>query len=113
VRNYHETLAPIVETFAVTNPASLFWALEMWGYGFLGLGIWLASSEFSNSGIERAAKLVFAANGVVSVVGALTTGFYLEWVLCNFKGGCVRVGGTTPNSHLIRARLHAPLHRPV
>lgn len=81
VRSYTPALDPVVSIFAVTNPASLFWVIEMWGYGFLGLGTWLASSFFSHGGIERVAKILFVLNGIVSVVGAFGTGVHLEWVL--------------------------------
>ena len=81
VRNYTATLEPVVNLFAVTNPSSLFWAIEMWGYGFLGLGTLLASGFFSGTGIEKATRLLFVANGIVSIAGALYTSFYLEWVL--------------------------------
>lgn len=81
VRNYSRTLDPIVTLFAVTNPSSLFWAVEMWGYGFLGLGTWLAGGVLSGDGVEKAARILFTVNGIASVVGAIYTGIHLEWVL--------------------------------
>lgn len=71
----------MITVFAVTNPVSLFWAIEMWGYGFLGLGTWLASGFFRDRGIERIAKILFVLNGIVSIVGAVWTSIHLEWVL--------------------------------
>lgn len=81
VRHYTPSLDPIVSTFAVTNPSSLFWAIEMWGYGFLGLGTWFACGFFSGGGIESIAKILFVLNGIVSVIGAFWTGIRQEWVL--------------------------------
>lgn len=81
VRNYVPDLDPIIRLFAVTNPTSLFWVVEMWGYGFLGLGTWLASGFFCGDGIERVAKILFVLNGIVSLAGALWTAIRLEWVL--------------------------------
>jgi hypothetical protein len=81
VRDYAATLDPLLSLFAVSNPASLFWAIEMWGYGLLGLGTLFASDFFSTQGIEKAAKIVFVANGIVSLLEALYTSARLEWVL--------------------------------
>jgi hypothetical protein len=81
IRNYTHTLDPIITMFAVTNPYSLFWALEMWGYGFLGLGTLFASNFFSGHGIEKATKTIFMANGFVSLLGVLIISIRLEWVL--------------------------------
>jgi hypothetical protein len=81
VRNYQETLDPIISMFAVTNPSSLFWVIEMCGYGFLGLGTLFAAEFFSCCSIEKATRIVFLATGIVSVVGALVTSVRLEWVL--------------------------------
>lgn len=81
IRHYTPALEPTVTVFAVTNPISIFWAIEMWGYGFLGLGTWLASGFFRDRGIERVAKILFVLNGIVSIVGAVWTSIHLEWVL--------------------------------
>lgn len=81
VRNYSSELDPIIQILAVTNPYSIFWSIEMWGYGFLGLGTLLAMGYFRGQGIEGWAKALFLANGILSIVGALITGIYVEWVL--------------------------------
>ena len=57
------------------------WAIEMWGYGFLGLGTWLTAGFFFDQGIERLTKFLFILNGVLSVIGAIWTSFDLRWVL--------------------------------
>jgi hypothetical protein len=81
IREYTPDLDPIITLLAVTNPSSLFWAIEMWGYGFLGLGTWFAAGFFPSHGIEGAIKALFVANGVLSVLGALYTSIRVEWVL--------------------------------
>lgn len=81
VRNYTPDLDPIISMLAVPNPNSIFWAIEMWGYGFLGLGTWLAASFFGRERIERLARGVFILNGIVSIAGAFATAINLEWVL--------------------------------
>lgn len=81
VRDYTPELDPLITMFSVVNPTSSFWALEMWGYGFLGIGTWLAASFFTGRGLEQVAKVLFVLNGVLSIAGALLTSWDLEWVL--------------------------------
>ena len=71
VKAYTPELGPVLTTLSMSNPNSLPWALEMWGYGFMGLGTWLAAGFFGTSRLERIAKTLFIVNGVLSVFGAL------------------------------------------
>ena len=71
VNAYTSELGPVLTTLSMSNPSSLPWALEMWGYGFMGLGTWLAAGFFGTSRLERIAKTLFIVNGVLSVFGAL------------------------------------------
>jgi len=81
MRNYSPELDPIIQLFSVTNPSSIFWSIEMWGYGFLGLGTYFAKDFFSENGIELWARRLFILNGILSVIGAVYTGIHVEWVL--------------------------------
>jgi hypothetical protein len=81
VSEYNTALGPIISLLSMSNPKSLSWAIEMWGYGFLGLGTWLCAGFFADHGVERVAKLLFVANGVLSMIGALWTSWDLGWVL--------------------------------
>jgi hypothetical protein len=81
VRNYTPDLDPIIRIFAATNPFSLFWVIEMWGYGFLGLGSILVIHYFSKDGLEGWTRIMFLINGVISIIGAFYTSLDLEWVL--------------------------------
>ena len=81
VAEYSSTTAPIIAAISMSNPTSIAWAIEMWGYGFLGIGTWLVAGFFSGQGVERAARFVFILNGVLSVIGALWTALDLGWVL--------------------------------
>jgi len=71
VNAYTSDLGPVVTTLSMSNPNSLPWALEMWGYGLIGLGTWLAAGFFGTSRLEIIAKALFILNGVLSVFGAL------------------------------------------
>jgi hypothetical protein len=82
VRNYSDADASIVATFAMANPHSLAWSIEMWAYGLLGVATWLVSPVFAGATrVDRAARLVFVANGAVSVATALATALIPDWVL--------------------------------
>ena len=71
VNTYSSGLDPIITILSMSNPRSLPWAIEMWAYGLMGLGTWLAAGFFGTSRLERTAKALFILNGVVSVFGAL------------------------------------------
>jgi hypothetical protein len=80
-RRYDPSNAPLISALSMSNPTSLAWGIEMWGWGFLGAATWLAAGVFREGGVERAARLAFAANGPVSIVGALWTTVRPGWVM--------------------------------
>lgn len=80
VGNYTPALDPVIGAFSMSNPVSLAWAIEMWGYGFMGLGTWCAATIFAATPLERAARALFILNGIASVFGALAISFNLEGV---------------------------------
>jgi len=71
VNEYSSNLNPVISIFSMSNPVALTWAMEMWAYGFMGFGTWLAAGFFGANPVERVAKVLFILNGVVSVLGAL------------------------------------------
>ena len=81
VANYTTAHAVILEAFSMGNPTSFAWAIEMWGYGFIGLATWCAAAFFRNKGIEKATKILFILNCIASIAGALYTALNLGWVL--------------------------------
>lgn len=81
VRHYVPTNDVIISALAMDNPRSLAWAIEMWGYGFLGVATWLLAPIFAGGGIERYARLLMVANGVMSVASALMTAADMDWVM--------------------------------
>lgn len=80
VNNYAAELNPVISIFSMSNPIALTWAIEMWAYGFMGLGTWLAAGFFGASRLERTARVLFILNGVVSVLGALAIAVDLSGV---------------------------------
>ena len=81
VSSYSEENGPLVSAFTMSNPRSLGWGLEMWGYGFLGVATWLVAPVFQGSRLERATYFAFVANGPGSIVPAFLTALLPGWVL--------------------------------
>jgi hypothetical protein len=81
VRNYRPEYDVLIAALTMANPLALAWALEMWGYAFLGLATALAAPVFYRSRLEKVLAWLLIANGVVSVATALITAADLEWVL--------------------------------
>jgi hypothetical protein len=79
-RNYRPEYEGLISAFSFSNPNSLCWAIEMWGYAFLGLATWLAAPVFNGTGMERTARMLMMANGVFSIAGALVVSYELTWV---------------------------------
>jgi hypothetical protein len=80
-RRYDPANASLLAALTMSNPRSLAWGIEMWGWAFLGAATWLVSPVFAGSGLERAAALTFGANGPVSFAGALATVAWPGWVM--------------------------------
>lgn len=81
VSGYTPDQAVMLQALSMGNPTSLAWALEMWGYGGIGLGTWLAATFFGATKLERFAKVLFILNGILSLIGAVWTAVDLGWVL--------------------------------
>ena len=68
-----------IATLSMANPASLSWALEMWGYAILGVGTWLLAAFYRDK--NRTIYLLLVTNGVISVFSAALFIFNNEWLL--------------------------------
>jgi len=62
----------LIELTSMGNPTSLAWALEMIGYGALGVATWIAAPIMRDLGLHWAGR-AFVLNGVTSVGGAVWT----------------------------------------
>ena len=58
-----------MELFAFNNPDSVAMALEMLGYGFLGVSTWALAPLFGRRGLDGWIRWLGIANGVVSLLG--------------------------------------------
>jgi hypothetical protein len=81
-RPFHGDDAALLAASTMTNPGSLAWGLEMWGYGLLGVATWLSAPVLGDrDSRSRIAAGCFRLNGAVSVVGALATVWDRGWLL--------------------------------
>lgn len=73
--------SPLVAALSMANPRSLCWALEMFGYGFLGVASLFIAPCFGATRLERAARWLLIGNGVMSVAGAAFTAVSMTWLM--------------------------------
>jgi len=71
------TVLPI---FSMVNPGSFAWALEMYGWGGIGLSFIFMAMIFDKGKYERTLKILFLANGSASVISALITSYDMKWL---------------------------------
>ena len=71
----------LAAAITMANPRGIGWALEMWGYGVLGVATWLCAPVFAGAGPARWTRAAFVANGPVSVVGGVVTAVSPGWVM--------------------------------
>jgi len=72
---------PLIGLLSMTSPAAICWAIEMFGYGFLGLASLCAIPALDGQRVDRITRILLGANGVVSVAGAALTARDASWVL--------------------------------
>lgn len=80
-QTYTGTDAPLLSALSMSNPHSLAWALEMWGWGFSGLATWLFAPVFQGTPLERMTRRLFVANGIASVAGTIWTVAQPGWMM--------------------------------
>jgi hypothetical protein len=72
--------ASVLAVFSMANPGSFAWALEMYGWGGIGLSFIFMAFIFEKGKPERTLKMLFLANGICSVASALMTSFDMNWL---------------------------------
>jgi hypothetical protein len=72
--------ASVLAVFSMANPGSFAWALEMYGWGGIGLSFIFMAFVFENIKLERTLKMLFLANGICSVASALMTSIDMNWL---------------------------------
>ena len=72
--------ATILPVFTMANPGSFAWALEMYGWGGIGLSFIFMALIFNDGKLATTLKILFLANGISSVTTALLTSFDMNWL---------------------------------
>ena len=73
--------AAILSFLAMANPTSVAWAIEMFGYGILGVATIAVAPLFSGPGLQRVIRWLLVSNGIVSVGGSVVTAIDLPGIL--------------------------------
>lgn len=81
VESYTAGNDALLGALTMSNPRSLAWSLEMWGYGWLGVATWLVAPVLSRTRRERATAWMFIANGPISIAGAIATACDARWLM--------------------------------
>ena len=67
--------------FALTNPYSVFWGLELIGYGFMMLSLISAAFVFDRSGLEGWVRKIFLVNGMVNILATVAYTIFLDPII--------------------------------
>lgn len=81
VKSHDPAARSFIGVFSMSNPSSLAWGLEMWGYALLGVATWLMAPLLAGGRVARAAAHCFKANGIVSLAGGVFTAAAPGWVM--------------------------------
>lgn len=77
--NYTAQNDSIIAAFSMANPMSLSWAVEMWGYGILGVATWLMAGYYKEK--NNTIRWLLILNGIVSIATIVFTIADINWVL--------------------------------
>ncbi len=70
----------LLAAFSMANPGSFAWALEMWGWGGIGISFIFMAFIFGNQKTERVLRVLFLVNGISSAASALITSIDMKWL---------------------------------
>ena len=76
-----------VKIFAMDNPQSMMWVIEVLGYFFMGLSTLFAAPVFGSGRTESLIKWLFIANGILGILTPIA--YTLNWPLSFMMGGLI------------------------
>jgi hypothetical protein len=76
--NYTTNSDTAINMLSMSNPLSLCWAIEMWGYAVLGIATWLLHNYYNSR--NKTTAILVVANGIVSIASALAEVYDARWV---------------------------------
>ena len=59
------------DAFAMDDPQSIMWVIEVLGYGFMGLATLATAFVFTNGKLENAIRWLFIVNGILGIGGMI------------------------------------------
>lgn len=71
----------LISAFSMSNPNSFAWAIEMYGYMFLGLAFLWLYPYFKQGRFSRPIFFLLIANAAMGVFGAFISSYQLDWVM--------------------------------
>lgn len=75
------------DVFAMDDPQSIMWVIEVLGYGFMGLATLSTAFVFANGKLENAIRWLFIVNGILGIGGMI--GYALGLSLNILAGGLI------------------------
>jgi hypothetical protein len=75
------------DVFAMDDPQSIMWVIEVLGYGFMGLATLSTAFVFANGKLENAIRWLFIVNGILGIGGMI--GYALGLSLSILAGGLI------------------------
>ncbi len=91
------------DVFAMDDPQSIMWIIEVLGYGFMGLATLSAAFIFTDGKLENGIRWLFIINGILGIGGMI--GYALEWSMNILLGGLIVWDIIMPISSLLLAIL--------
>jgi len=77
--HYKPEYDPSIAAFSMANPMSLSWAIEMWGYAFLGIATALMSGYYNDK--NTLIKILLILNLIVSLFSAAAIIVDVNWMM--------------------------------
>ena len=78
---YRPAYEGLVDAFSISNPRSLAWAIELWGYALLGGATWFAAGVFRGSRQQRLLGTCMVINGLASIAAAVAAAADMSWIV--------------------------------
>jgi hypothetical protein len=91
------------DVFAMDDPQSIMWVIEVLGYGFMGLATFATAFVFTNGKLENAIRWLFIVNGILGIGGMI--GYALGLSLNILAGGLIIWDIVMPISSILLAIL--------
>jgi hypothetical protein len=91
------------DVFAMDDPKSIMWVIEVIGYGFMGLATLSTAFVFTNGKLENAIRWLFIVNGILGIGGMI--GYALGLSLNILAGGLIVWDIIMPLSSILLAVL--------